>query len=57
MELTYTPQQNAFRAEVRAWLAEHAPREPLASYDTREGFATPTSCTKRRWTTLPPTAT
>lgn len=38
MELTYTPQQNAFRAEVRAWLAEHAPREPLASYDTREGF-------------------
>ena len=38
MQLTYTPQQNAFRAEVRAWLAEHAPREPLASYDTREGF-------------------
>ncbi len=38
MELTYTPKQNAFRAEVRAWLAEHAPREPLASYDTREGF-------------------
>lgn len=38
MELTYTPKQNAFRAEVRAWLADHVPREPLASYDTREGF-------------------
>lgn len=37
MELTYTPKQNAFRAEVRAWLAVNLPREPLASYDTREG--------------------
>ena len=38
MDLTYTPKQNAFRAEVRAWLAANLPREPLASYDTREGF-------------------
>ena len=38
MELTYTPKQKAFRAEVRAWLAHNLPREPLASYDTREGF-------------------
>ncbi|MDX1464204.1 MAG: acyl-CoA dehydrogenase family protein [Halomonas sp.] len=38
MDLTYTPQQREFRHEVRAWLAEHAPREPLASCDTREGF-------------------
>jgi acyl-CoA dehydrogenase len=38
MDLAYTPRQQAFRAEVRAWLAANAPREPLASFDTREGF-------------------
>lgn len=38
MDLNYTPQQQAFRAEVRDWLARHVPRQPLASYDTREGF-------------------
>jgi alkylation response protein AidB-like acyl-CoA dehydrogenase len=38
MELSYTPEQQAFRSEVRAWLAENVPSEPLASYDTREGF-------------------
>lgn len=38
MDLTYTPEQQAFRAEVRAWVAAHAPRTPLQSYDTREGF-------------------
>jgi alkylation response protein AidB-like acyl-CoA dehydrogenase len=38
MNLTFTPEQQAFRAEVRDWLHEHVPREPLASYDTREGF-------------------
>jgi alkylation response protein AidB-like acyl-CoA dehydrogenase len=38
MDLAYTSKQKAFRAEVRAWLAENLPREPLASYDTREGF-------------------
>lgn len=38
MQLSYTPEQNAFRAEVRAWLEAHAPSTPLASYDTREGF-------------------
>jgi alkylation response protein AidB-like acyl-CoA dehydrogenase len=38
MELAYTPKQRAFRAEVRAWLADNVPRTPLASYDTREGF-------------------
>ncbi|WP_416138894.1 acyl-CoA dehydrogenase family protein [Halomonas sp. HK25] len=38
MELSYTPEQQAFRREVRAWLAENVPSEPLASYDTREGF-------------------
>ncbi len=38
MELAYTPKQKAFRQEVRTWLAANLPAEPLASYDTREGF-------------------
>ncbi|QEE23373.1 MAG: acyl-CoA dehydrogenase [Rhodanobacter sp.] len=38
MDLNYTPEQQAFRQEVRAWLRKHVPREPLGSYDTREGF-------------------
>jgi alkylation response protein AidB-like acyl-CoA dehydrogenase len=38
MDLDFTPQQTAFRSEVRAWLRDHVPRKPLASYDTREGF-------------------
>jgi alkylation response protein AidB-like acyl-CoA dehydrogenase len=38
MELHYTPPQQAFRSEVREWLAEHVPDEPLPSFDTREGF-------------------
>jgi alkylation response protein AidB-like acyl-CoA dehydrogenase len=44
MDLSYTPEQDAFRAEVRAWLAAHVPREPLASFDTKEGFEA-----HRRW--------
>ena len=44
MELSYTPQQDAFRAEVRAWLRAHVPKEPLASFDTKEGFEA-----HRRW--------
>ena len=39
MDLSYTPEQQAFRAEVRAWLEAHVPAEPLEHYDaTREGF-------------------
>lgn len=38
MDLTYTPAQQAFRAEVRDWLRAHVPRQSFASYDTREGF-------------------
>ena len=38
MDLRFTPEQQAFRAEVREWLHAHVPRERLASYDTREGF-------------------
>ena len=38
MDLSYTPEQEAFRAEVREWLAEHVPAKPLASFDTEAGF-------------------
>jgi len=38
MDLSYTPEQQAFRAEARAWLEAHVPAEPLPSFDTREGF-------------------
>jgi alkylation response protein AidB-like acyl-CoA dehydrogenase len=39
MDLTYTPQQEAFRDEARSWLADHAPAPgSLASLDTAEGF-------------------
>ena len=39
MDLTYTPEQQAFRAEVRAWLEAHVPQGSLEHFDaTREGF-------------------
>jgi alkylation response protein AidB-like acyl-CoA dehydrogenase len=38
MDLNYSPRQQAFRSEVRAWLAGHLPKEKFGSYDTREGF-------------------
>ncbi len=38
MDLAYTPEQQEFRAEVRSWLEANVPREPLRSFDTREGF-------------------
>jgi len=38
MELDYTDKQRAFRAEIRAWLAEHVPKQPLPSFDTEAGF-------------------
>jgi len=39
MRLAYTPEQNAFRAEVRAWMERHVPAQPLEHYDaTRAGF-------------------
>jgi alkylation response protein AidB-like acyl-CoA dehydrogenase len=44
MDLSYTPTQRAFRAEVRDWLHHHVPREKFDSYDTREGFEQ-----HRRW--------
>lgn len=39
MKLTYTASQQAFRKEVRSWLARHVPKQPLKSFDTEEGFA------------------
>ncbi len=38
MDLCYTPEQQAFRREARAWLEAHVPAPPLPSFDTREGF-------------------
>jgi alkylation response protein AidB-like acyl-CoA dehydrogenase len=38
VDLNYTPEQQAFRAEARAWLEANVPREPLPSLDTRLGF-------------------
>jgi len=38
MDLRYTPEQDAFRAEVRAWLTANVPAGRLPSFDTAEGF-------------------
>jgi alkylation response protein AidB-like acyl-CoA dehydrogenase len=39
MDLTFTADEEAFRAECRSWLEAHVPRPGLPSGDTREGFA------------------
>jgi alkylation response protein AidB-like acyl-CoA dehydrogenase len=39
MDLNLTPGQQAFRDEIRAWLQESVPAEPLAPTSTPEGFA------------------
>jgi alkylation response protein AidB-like acyl-CoA dehydrogenase len=38
VDLSFTDRQQAFRAEVRDWLAAHVPADPLPSMDTAEGF-------------------
>ncbi|MFG2961007.1 acyl-CoA dehydrogenase family protein [Streptomyces sp. NPDC048291] len=38
MDLTWSPEEEAFREEARTWLAHNVPRTPLPSGDTREGF-------------------
>ena len=39
MDLVYTPEQQAFRAEVRAWLEANVPETRLEHFDaSREGF-------------------
>ncbi|MER6996361.1 acyl-CoA dehydrogenase family protein [Streptomyces sp. NPDC000410] len=39
MDLTHTADEDAFRAEARAWLRAHVPAGPLPSLETEEGFA------------------
>lgn len=38
MQLHYTPEQDVFRAEVRAWMEAHVPKEPLVTLECREGY-------------------
>jgi alkylation response protein AidB-like acyl-CoA dehydrogenase len=38
VDLTWSPEEEAFRQEAREWLAANVPRNPLPSGDTREGF-------------------
>lgn len=39
MDLAFSPEEERFRAECRAWLEAHVPHPPLPSGDTRDGFA------------------
>ncbi|MGP3986620.1 acyl-CoA dehydrogenase family protein [Streptomyces sp. 3N207] len=39
MDLEFSPAEEDFRAEARAWLTAHVPAEPLPSLETAEGFA------------------
>jgi len=39
VDLTFSPAEEAFRREVREWLAANVPNPPLPSGDTHEGFA------------------
>lgn len=39
MDLSYSAEEDAFRAEAREWLRAHVPEEPLPSLETEEGFA------------------
>lgn len=38
MDLLFDDAAQEFRAQVRAWLSEHVPAQPLPSMDTAEGF-------------------
>lgn len=38
MQLSYTPEQQAFRAEIRSWLAENKPSHPLTTLECAEGY-------------------
>jgi alkylation response protein AidB-like acyl-CoA dehydrogenase len=39
VDLAFTPEQDAFRAEARHWLEANVPAGRLPSFDTEEGFA------------------
>jgi alkylation response protein AidB-like acyl-CoA dehydrogenase len=53
MDLAFTAQQQAFREEIRQWLADNAPQNPLQTFDTAEGFKQhrewETTLNKGRW--------
>lgn len=38
MDLTYTSEQQAFRAEVRAWMEANVPKAPLVTLEREEGY-------------------
>lgn len=38
MELTYTPQQQAFRSEVRDWMRANVPAKPLVTLEREDGY-------------------
>jgi alkylation response protein AidB-like acyl-CoA dehydrogenase len=38
MDLRYTPEQDAFRDEVRAWMRENVPPLPLVTLEREDGF-------------------
>lgn len=38
MDLNYTPEQQAFRAEVRSWMEANVPKTPLVTLECQEGF-------------------
>src|ERR1700751_2126479 len=46
MDLTWSEEDEQFRAEARAWLEARVPRPALPSGDTRQGFARPLACEK-----------
>ena len=39
INLCYTPEQNALRAQARTWLREHVPGEPLRTLEGEAGFS------------------
>jgi alkylation response protein AidB-like acyl-CoA dehydrogenase len=49
MDLRYTPEQDAFRAEARTWLEANVPGTPLPSFDTEEGFALHREWERKLW--------
>jgi len=38
MDIAYTPEQQAFRAEVRAWMEANVPSRPLITLEREEGY-------------------
>jgi alkylation response protein AidB-like acyl-CoA dehydrogenase len=38
VDLSLTPEELAFQADARAWLAANVPKEPLEHFDTKVGF-------------------